>query len=567
MKLKSIVHYFLFSALIISFMSAQVIADPSNNAIKSTQVDKASLLKQQLRQNKFSLEGFDSKSIKLEADFNAFSATAKINLILRDIDVASVLRLIAKEGHKNIIIDDSVKGTVNADLKMVSLNEAMQTILTSQELEARVHGNTIFVASRPAMARKGLNRRYIKAFKLNNANSVEVASILEASIFNKGYSVSGATDSASAGSQQPSMQAVESPNQSGQPSSPQTNPTSQETSTGQSTLVGSKTIKGKVETLSAGSDFNDASSPASEIKLQKVSAASQDIIVSNNDNGPIVIPDTRTNSVLVAGQEEDILLAGETIKYLDKPLQQVSIQVSLIELQKIDSDDLGLSLSSQSGKYGAGFNTLSSMSGFATNADQSGISYNSIQNIHDNIQIRLNALIKKEKAKLLANPTILALDGSESFIKVTDRIISSVETTSNQGVVTYNTTLEDIGIVLNILPKVSDNGYITMRIRPSVTTPLPEIQVGSDTNGAFITPVSTREVILQDVRVKAGETLSIAGLIKDTDTDEISKLPYASSLPIFGPLFQNKTRTHKKTEIIILITPKIISDEASNNNL
>ena len=109
--------------------------------------------------------------------------------MLKDIDLPSVLRILAKQGGKNIIIDESVQGSISAELKNVSLNEAMQTILSSRELEARVQGNTVFVASRAAMAKKGLNRRYIKAFKLNNANAVDVAKLLEASIFNKGYAV------------------------------------------------------------------------------------------------------------------------------------------------------------------------------------------------------------------------------------------------------------------------------------------------------------------------------------------------------------------------------------------
>lgn len=560
MKLKRIVHYSLISALIISFMTTQVIADPAS--VQPVKAINADMLRQQLKETRFT-NGFDSKSLKLNADFNVFPATSKIDLVLRDMDVASVLRLIAKEGHKNIVLDDSVKGSINADLKRVSLNEAMQTILTSQELDARIQGNTIYVASRPAMARKGLNRKYIKAFRLNNSNAVEIASILEASIFNKGYAVNETSSTQTP--QQPAMQAVVDPSlQTGQPA-PQVNPASQGTSTGQSTLVNSKTIKGKVETVSAGSDFNDASKPASSIKLQRASMASQDITVSNNDNGAIVIPDTRTNSVLVAGLEEDILLAQDAISYLDKPLQQVSIEVSLVEIKKDDTNDLGLSLSTTGGKFGTGFNTLSGMSGLLTATNQSGISYSSIQNIHDNLQVRLNALIQNNKAKLLANPTVVALDGSESLIKITDRIISKIEVTQTQNSTTYNTTLEDIGIVLNILPKISDQGYVTMRVRPSITTPLGEKEIGRNGEAGKITLVSTREVILQDVRVKAGETLSIAGLIKESDVEQIGKLPIAGDLPVFGPLFRNKTKTHSKSEIVILITPKIVSDMASNS--
>jgi type IV pilus assembly protein PilQ len=561
MKLKSMVNCFLTTVFICSCMTTAVKANSSTNVVQSTNNKSnvsAELLKQQLRQTRQVQASFDSKALKLSADFNAFPAASKIDLVLRDIDVASVLRLLAKEGHKNIVIDESVQGTINADLKRVSLNEAMQTILTSQELESRVQNSTIYVASRPAMARKGLNRKYIKAFRLNNANAVEVASILDASIFNKGYAVNETSSSSTA--QQPAMQAVADPNQAAaQP----TTQTAQGSSTGQSVLVSSKTIRGKVETVTEGLDFNDSSKPASAIKLQRATSASENIIVNNNDNGAIVIPDTRTNSVLIAGLEEDILLAQEAINYLDKPLRQVSIEVSLIEIKKDDTNNLGLAIADRGGKMTIGFNSLSDISGFSTVANQTGLGYNSIKTISDNFAVRLNALISNNKAKLLANPNIVALDGSESLIKITDRIVSNLQVTTSQGVTTYNTELEDIGIVLNILPRIADNDYITMRVRPSITSPLANIQIGTGDNGTEITPVSTREIIIQDVRIKAGETLAIGGLIKENDIEQIGRLPYASDLPVFGALFKNKVKTHNKTEIYILITPKIIADVAS----
>lgn len=115
--------------------------------------------------------------INLESDIAFFPKNLTIDITLRDVDIASILRIIAREGHKNIIVDRSVTGNISAELNKISLNEAMQVILTSEELEARLSNGTIFVASRPVMAKKGLNRRCIKTFKLNNSNPVEVAGI------------------------------------------------------------------------------------------------------------------------------------------------------------------------------------------------------------------------------------------------------------------------------------------------------------------------------------------------------------------------------------------------------
>lgn len=521
----------------------------------------------------FRMNNLDRKMYSMENIFNAFPESATIDLTLRDVDLASVLRIIAKEGGKNIIIDKSIQGTISAELKKVSLNEAMQTILTGEELEARVDGDTIFVASRPSMATKGLNRKFVKAFKLNNSNAVDVAKILEASIFNKGYRVNSEGLLGQPGSV---MQAVSNPN-SVQTTVPNDESfSSSQATTGQSNLVDGKTIRGKIEKLSPGDGFNDSGKLASQIKLQSITSTFDKIDINNNDGGAIVIPDTRTNSLLIAGLQEDINLAEQTIKYLDRALSQVSLKVSLIEINKNDTDNLGLSFSTRDGKSYAGFNspansdltvTPRGMTGVGTATNQSSFMFSNsnLSNIASNWAFQLNALVQKNKAKILANPNVLALDGSESLVKITDQIVSRMTVTSQAttGTVVETPEFADVGIVLNILPKIGNDGYVTMRIRPSITASLGKAE-GLTTG--FANLISTREVLIQDVRVKSGETLAIAGLMRENEVEQIGKLPYASNLPIFGKLFTNRTKNRTKTELIILITPKIVSNMAESAN-
>ncbi len=336
----------------------------------------------------------------------------------------------------------------------------------------------------------------------------------------------------------------------------------------------SKTIKGKVEELESGNGFGDAKILASEIKIQHDKAKTKDINISNNDGGAIVIPDTRTNSVLIAGLQEDIALAEEAIKYLDKPLTQVAIEVSLIELSKEDKNNLGLNFAGQSNRFSLGYNNTfgnaaGNIASLTSGADTSGIAFSTVNKLAEEAAFKINALIQNNKTKVLANPTIVTLDGSEALIKITDQIVSkmTVTTEPNTGTVTYTPELSDIGIVLNLLPKVGDNGYVTLKVRPSITTLLEEKEFGKKADGTysgFASLISTREVILQDTRIKAGETLAIAGLIKESEIVRMSKLPFAGDLPVFGKFFRNKTSTRPKTELVILITPKIISDVVYN---
>ena len=263
-------------------------------------------------------------------------------------------------------------------------------------------------------------------------------------------------------------------------------------------------------------------------------------------------------------------MAEEAIKSLDKALRQVSIEVSLIELKKEDFNNLGVIFNSEGGSINGGFNSVAGEFpnyNFTSLANQSGVALNTLNSLNNNFAAKIQALITNKKAKLLANPQILALDGSESLIKITDQVVSKVTTTITQTSTTYNTEIADVGIVLNILPKIGDDDYVTMKIRPSITDPLPEVTVGDFLNGGAavkITPVSTREVILQNVRIKSGETLSIAGLIKNNNVEKIGKIPLLGDLPGIGKLFQNKEFSQNKTELMILITPKIVTESAKD---
>ena len=163
------------------------------------------------------------------------------------------------------------------------------------------------------------------------------------------------------------------------------------------------------------------------------------------------------------------MLAEKAIKYIDKPLQQVSIEVSLIELTKEDNDNLGLSFSGDAGKFSTGYSTVSGanealamVTDSASSAGNAAIAYNTVKSIHDGIAMKLNTLISQNKAKLLANPTVLSLDGSEALVKITDQIVSKMTVTSQNGTgtITYTPELSDIGIVLNITPKIGGDGYV-----------------------------------------------------------------------------------------------------------
>lgn len=548
--------------------------------------------------------------LSLKSSFDIFPEEDTISITLRNADIKEVLRELARKGQKSIIIDNSVSGTISCELEDVSTNQAMDLVLSTGELESRMIGNTIFIASRSAMLRKGLNRRVVKSFKLNHANALDVASILEASIFNNGLdittSISESTDTVTANANQATLDETSATTFTDN-NSVITDGTSNETggagaqtasaATGKVSSAGTRKVKvleGKVEKASG---FNDAKKLAGEVKIRGTVANSSTYDVANNSGGPIVIPDTRNNTLLIAGIEEDIHLAEQTIKTLDRPKKQVIIEASLIEMSRKDASAFGVTISGGAKVFNGGFNTpvenqsggytvtpngypaattpypyhpdkafsqssLAKQVGIVTPAGVTGLQLSTIQNITNDIVAKIQAQVTKGKIKLIANPNIMVLDNSEALIKLTEQVINKISVTisSQTGTITRDPTLADIGIVLNVLPKIADDGSITMRIRPSVTTPGETVNLSEQ--GDQVTLINTREVILENVRVKSGETIAIGGLIRELSTSTMAKVPFLGDLPLVGVLFRTRTASKEKTELVILITPKIVNDIA-----
>ncbi|MEI8011841.1 MAG: type II and III secretion system protein, partial [Candidatus Omnitrophota bacterium] len=133
-------------------------------------------------------------------------------------------------------------------------------------------------------------------------------------------------------------------------------------------------------------------------------------------------------------------------------------------------------------------------------------------------------------------------------------------TTSNT---TSSTTSEsvnfiDIGVKLHVTPTIHDDGYITMKIKPEVSTASTSVTSAVTKNEIPI--VDTSEVDTT-VRVKDGVTIIIGGLIKDESQDINNKIPLLGSIPFVGKVFSHQEKGLAKTEIVIFLTPHIITGD------
>jgi type IV pilus assembly protein PilQ len=176
------------------------------------------------------------------------------------------------------------------------------------------------------------------------------------------------------------------------------------------------------------------------------------------------------------------------------------------------------------------------------------------------LNLSVNLLLQQNKAKLLANPSVVVSDNTEALVTLAQEVIHKVTSTVSLGVTNVNVELTKAGIFLDVLPKCTDDGFIYMRIRPQVSAPLGPPQTFANQQ-VIVTLLNIREILAQEIRVKDGQTLVLGGLFTEQEASQISKVPYLAETPLFGALFRNTLKGRQRTELMLMITPKIVEEQ------
>ncbi|MCW5823516.1 MAG: hypothetical protein KIT34_11990 [Cyanobacteria bacterium TGS_CYA1] len=532
------------------------------------------------------------------------------HLSFRDTPVRELIAEIARRGNLNIIVDKSVDGRITGELKDVTLNEAMDTILASAGLESRrLENNVIIVASSVAMVQLKLNRQVVRAFKLSYAHPFDVAQILQFSVFNKGV-VSSFDEKVGLGD-----------------SATEPGTKSQLDQTLKKDEV-AKQLNGTTrEQIQEGTGFNNAAVEPGSQQVRQVQEINALYSVPPNDGGAIVIPDAKGRQVIVVGTREDVDLAGEAIALVDRRPRQVHIQSSLIEITNQGIRQLGATINLQGdGMSGSimgnpaapllsflpglgspanavpnpqipaipftGTNVTGAANPFAglvgavlpnvgniniagiTPVQSSASGFNfltlsqraggraNIATVPYGLNVNVQMLLQTNKAKVIANPSLVVVDNTEALITIANEVVHKVTSTVSLGVVTTNVEIAKAGIFLNILPRLTEDGFVRLRLRPQVSAPLGAPQTfGVGANQTTVTLLSIRDVISQEVRIKDGQTLVIGGLFTEQEASQLSKVPYFAEAPLLGAFFRTTLKGRNRTELMLMITPKIVEEE------
>lgn len=275
---------------------------------------------------------------------------------------------------------------------------------------------------------------------------------------------------------------------------------------------------------------------------------------SSGDQKIIAPPKT----LLLRGSSAEIGNAKEFLSKVDVRQPQIVIEAKVLDIYNDDSKDLGIDWNWNTGVSNSttGFSELHrDETGSAT-----GIMLGRFQRSPLNILATLNAMVRDEKAKVLANPSISALDGKPASIFIGKELKYVVNIQQTPTGINVTTETARIGVQLHSVSRVSSDGFITMDLHPEVSSPVGD---GLTIGELGITlPEISRRYIDTTVRVKDGETIVIGGLISDEERQIMSGIPILSDLPLIGNLFRTKSKSKNHSEIMMFITPRILADDA-----
>ncbi len=285
-----------------------------------------------------------------------------------------------------------------------------------------------------------------------------------------------------------------------------------------------------------------------------------------------ITADPATNSLLINASKGDYSRIKDVIDELDIKRRQVLVEATILEVRIGDQDGFGVELQGTAGleenggifgqsNFGSLTNLLTNPAGLTdiTLAAASAGTLTLPGGITIPSQaILVSAVSQNTNVNVLSSPTILATDNEEAEIIVGENVPFVSSTATNQTNIgnTFNQVQrQDVGITLRITPQISSGEYVNLRIFVEISSVVEGTR--ADSNG----PTTTIRTSETSVEVKDSQMVITGGLLQDQIEDSTSGFPILEDIPILGNLFQTQNHIKTKTNLLILITPKVIKDQ------
>ena len=284
-----------------------------------------------------------------------------------------------------------------------------------------------------------------------------------------------------------------------------------------------------------------------------------------------VIAEERGNSLTLIGSPKQVEFAEAQLARLDIRKRQVVINVRVVEINLNSGTALPNQTVTGNIDFTGGNPTITQTAGNVL-----GLSLTSAAPITlpTSLLATITASVTSGQGKVLTDPSLTVQEGESASISLTEKVVTenTINITAPTGgstVPTRTQTIktEDVGLSLNIsLARVDDNGFINLSISPAVTAIIGQTNLGTgEFAGSFASILSKRTLNSGQIRLRDGQTLILSGIIRDSERQTTSKVPILGDIPILGALFRSEATTSNRSEVVIVVTPRVIDDSQNAN--
>ena len=456
-----------------------------------------------------------------------------ISLDLRQMDMLAAMKFLAEQGDLNIVTGKNVGGRVTLSLKDVTILDALDIIALTNELAYVVQHRVIHVMTEADYQRlfgaSFADQRRVETLYLQHADAANVATVLGNMKSTVGRVIAD----------------------------PQTR-----------TLV-LIDVPEKLEPMVAAAQNMDRAGQLQtqvfELRYAKAADLKAEVEKAVTPKLGAVRVDKRTNTLVVTDLSAQLQEARRVVDAFDRKSREVVIEAKIVEVRLSDKYQVGVDwevLFREVGRL-AELNVKQVFPITPTLSASSKLLLGTLAK--NNFRAVVEFLQTVGKINILSTPQIAVVENEEAKILVGTReayVTSLVTQTAQAATTAEQITFIDVGLQLKVAPSINRDGFVTMKIKPEVSSVTRFLQTSSG-NQIPIVETSSAETT---VMVKDGVTIVIAGLMKDERVLDEKKVPILGDIPLLGLAFRSREDRVVKTELIFFLTPSIISGAESVAN-
>ena len=443
----------------------------------------------------------------------------RVSFNFQDIDIRALLQLLADFSAYNILVSDSVSGTMSLKLNNVPWEQALQIILNVKGLAMKHDGNVLLIA--PSSELVALDR-----LQQDKQKSQEAIEPLDTLTLRLKYA------------QAAIIQAMI------QQKSP-----------------ASGTITANYSSPSTNSALSSGLLPSLGNSLLSA-------------RGTILV-DSRTNTLIINDTPAHLSEIKDLVAKIDIPVKQVLIEARIVEANSNFEKDLGARLLlagvggsltyantlengvsiNQQGIYGVGNAPANYVNqNFGVNAG-AAMSTVFAPNSNTLIGLEIDALELQSQGRTIASPKVMTVNYQAANIQQGVQIpYQQASSAGNTNIAFVNATLS-----LQVTPQITDDGYILLNVNIQKDTPSSTLEVQG-------TPAIDTNSVTTQIRVKDGSTILVGGIYIDNQQKVLQQIPGLGDIPYVGWLFKSQSTRNNKKELLIFITPRVIANSLENDN-